>query len=314
MGSIEERILKKAKVPRLLELLAEDLSPTDLQSLLLAVYRRMTGQRKPAQVQAAFAADRFVTPSPISPVRLLNWEQTAYKALPEDFEALLLSPVSPLGTSSVVGGINQNRVLTTCRNNEVNSDPTNTLALVCAQRRLQLLKQSPKSKHPVHLATAQRVVRAEKYSNPNFYSHFSLFALCSSARDPGSHRFELDTLRQHLGIHIRAITDFLDEECRMRVLVSDFSGQIPQSKMEDLLLTPLNDTHPNLEASLDPTRTQALGYYLNLCFKLQIYLPAAREWREVGDGGAVDWTRKLMGNAKERCVISGLGSDHLCQM
>ena len=40
MNKIIARILREAGVPELLEVLAERLSPTDLQSLLLEVYRR----------------------------------------------------------------------------------------------------------------------------------------------------------------------------------------------------------------------------------------------------------------------------------
>jgi hypothetical protein len=32
------------------------------------------------------------------------------------------------------------------------------------------------------------------------------------------------------------------------------------------------------------------------------------------DGGAVDWTQRLLSNAKERLVISGIGSERLCGM
>jgi hypothetical protein len=30
------------------------------------------------------------------------------------------------------------------------------------------------------------------------------------------------------------------------------------------------------------------------------------------DGGAMDWTQRLLSNAKERLVISGIGSERLC--
>jgi hypothetical protein len=32
---------------------------------------------------------------------------------------------------------------------------------------------------------------------------------------------------------------------------------------------------------------------------------------EVADGGAVDWTRKLLADAKERLFISGIGIDRV---
>jgi hypothetical protein len=32
---------------------------------------------------------------------------------------------------------------------------------------------------------------------------------------------------------------------------------------------------------------------------------------DVGDGGFVDWTQRLLGNRKERLLISGIGIDRL---
>ena len=49
--------------------------------------------------------------------------------LPPEYEPVELSPLAPLGTSSVVGTVHQNKVVSTSRNSEVLSDPTNVLAL-----------------------------------------------------------------------------------------------------------------------------------------------------------------------------------------
>ena len=32
---------------------------------------------------------------------------------------------------------------------------------------------------------------------------------------------------------------------------------------------------------------------------------------EIGDGGYVDWTQKMVNNKRERCLISGIGLDRL---
>ena len=34
----------------------------------------------------------------------------------------------------------------------------------------------------------------------------------------------------------------------------------------------------------------------------------------LADGGVVDWTQQLLSNAKERLVISGIGSDRVCKL
>ncbi|MGC9393562.1 MAG: hypothetical protein ACP5J4_01760, partial [Anaerolineae bacterium] len=108
MNKIIERIERKAGVPGLVSILAEQLSPTDLQSLLLEVYRLRSNQLQPAAVLSDYESNRFVHPSSTSPTSLLRWEQIAFSHLPQEFQPIALSPVCPLGTNSVVAGIDQN--------------------------------------------------------------------------------------------------------------------------------------------------------------------------------------------------------------
>jgi len=81
-----------------------------------------------------------------------------------------------LGTCTSVSAVDQNRIVSTVRSSEVVSDPTNVLALEAARRR-----QS--SVDPVHLASCQRVLRAQRFIEPDASAHLVLFALVSSARD-----------------------------------------------------------------------------------------------------------------------------------
>src|SRR5258706_1324301 len=150
MNKIVQRIENETGISGLVALLAERLAPTDLQSLLLEVYRLRSNQRQPADLLSNYESDRFVRPSSLSPVHLLAWEQTVFSSLPAEFQPLTLSPVCPLGTSSVMAGLDQNWAITTARNTEVVSDSTNVLALECAVRRRKLLRASQKSAEPVH--------------------------------------------------------------------------------------------------------------------------------------------------------------------
>jgi len=77
VNKIVERIERESGVPGLVSLLAERLTPTDLQSLLLEAYRLRCSRRQPADVLSSYESDRFVHPSALSPRRLLSWEQTA---------------------------------------------------------------------------------------------------------------------------------------------------------------------------------------------------------------------------------------------
>jgi hypothetical protein len=61
-------------------------------------------------------------------------------------------------------------------------------------------------------------------------------------------------------------------------------------------------------AEIDADRESGRGYYARLCFK--VYAGDV----EVADGGFVTWTQTLLGDRKERLLISGLGSERVVQL
>jgi hypothetical protein len=209
MNRIIERIERAAGQPGLASMLAEKLTPTDLQSLLLEVYRIRSSRIQPSIVLSDFETNRFVQPSPVSAISLLRWEQIAFSHLPQEFESITLSPVCPFGTSAVVAPVDQNWAVTTARNTEVVSDSTNVLALECAIRRRELLRINPKSSNPVHLAASHRLLRAQRYESPESLAHFSSFALCSAGRDQGNLQLEISTLRLHIRFYLMSLQAFL---------------------------------------------------------------------------------------------------------
>ncbi len=310
MSKIIERIEREVGVPGLVSLLAERLEPTDLQSILLEVYRLRAGQRQPSAVLSDYQTNRFVRPSALSPLRLHEWERTALSELPPEFEPLALSPVCPLGTNSVMASVDQNWAVSTSRNTEVVSDPTNVLALECALRRRQLLRAQPKSTDRVHLAASHRLLRAQRYDDPSLVPHFSLFALCSAGRDEGNLQFELAALSLHIRFYLRSLRAFLGPTVPLRLSVSDFSPQAHHPLISSRLLAPIRDEFPGLTCIFDRQRTSGRGYYLDLCFHIHARA-ASDDWLELTDGGSVDWTQKLLSNSKERLVISGIGSERV---
>jgi hypothetical protein len=97
----------------------------------------------------------------------------------DQFEALQLSPVAPLGSCSVVAPTSQDRTLSSVRGTEVVSDPTNVLALECVRR----LPEQPASH--VHLCTIHQVLRVHALPpNTGFSRHFRLFALAGGRSRP----------------------------------------------------------------------------------------------------------------------------------
>lgn len=121
----------------LLDGLTDRLGGAALKSLLMHVLRERSRRRTAPELLHQLRRDRALAPSAVDRRRLLEVEALALKAA-ERFEALDLAPTQPLGTSSALGDIDQNKVLATIATSEVASDPTNTLAagpqLACPDR------------------------------------------------------------------------------------------------------------------------------------------------------------------------------------
>jgi hypothetical protein len=313
MNTIVERIERDAGVPGLATILAERLTPTDLQSILLEVYRQRSSLRKPSDVLADYKKNRFVRPSELAPTALVQWERIALAHLPQEFQAMALSPVCPLGTSSSMAGLDQNWVVSTARNTEVVSDSTNVLALECAVQRQELLRADPKSAVPVHLAASHRLLRAQRFEGPGLVSHFSAFALCSAGRDLGNLQFELAAMRLQIGFFIQALQAFFGVGVPLQCLVSDFHPESRAALIEAELLSTLRARFEKVDCLFDDQRSSGRGYYREVCFKIHATDASGKRY-ELADGGSVDWTQKLLSNKKERLIISGLGSERLVQM
>ena len=313
MDTIVERIEREAGVEDLASLLAERLSPTDLQSLLLEVYRRRSARRKPADVLSDYESNRFVCPSSVSPGRLHSWEQTAFSALPSEFEPLALSPVCPLGTNSVIAGVDQNWAVTTARNTEVVSDATNVLALECAVRRRRLLRADARSTEPVHLAASHRVLRAQRFEDPDAVTHFHLIALCSAGRDVGNFDFEVSAFGRQVRFYLESLRALFGPSATLYLSVTDFSGRHAEAWLWDRLLSPAHLGFESVACTVDDSRASGKGYYRDLCFRVDATNRHGERFNLV-DGGSVDWTQRLLSNAKERLFVSGIGGERLCSL
>jgi hypothetical protein len=310
MTSITERVERELGVPGLASLLAERLEPSDLQSLLLDVYRRVA-KRPVANMLSDYETNRFVRPSTFSPLELLDWDRVAFSVLPKEFDPVDLSPVCPLGASAVMGGLAQDRAVSTIRNSEVVADSTNVLALEAAIRRRAHKGAAARSNAAVHLAASHRLLRAQRYDNPKLSAHFKVFSLCSAGRDRGDFTFETDALGAHIAIYLAAIRAFLGSSLRLRVLLTVMDSAPRLADAAEALLERVRRDFDGIEAALNPTRTQGRGYYRTLCFWIEGVIDSA-EPMQLADGGCVDWTQRLLSDAKERLVISGVGSDRIC--
>ncbi len=305
---IVERIERVAGLPGLVDVLAERLSPTDLRSLLLAVHRRRVAATVPAQLLNRYAHNAFVAPSPLEPLALNECDRRAFERLDAlGFTGVELSPVAPLGSVAALATVDQAKVLAADRGCEVVADSTNSLALECALRRRRL---APSSRERVRLYASHRLVRGQRFAGPGMRQHFRLLALATAGRDEGSYRFQAEALAEHAGALLGVLQDH--DLTGVRLAVTDLSGGLLRPALARVLAD-LAERHPDVEVTFDDARTAGRGYYTDACFKLYAdSVPGRRH--ELGDGGFTTWTAKLLGNAKERLLVSGISTERLVEV
>jgi hypothetical protein len=254
----------------------ERLAPTDLQSLLLEVYRRRARVITPKALLRRYEQNRFVSPAAGDPGALLELDQHAFAVISDEYEPIELSPVAPLGASSVLGELSQDWAISTSRNTEVVSDSTNVLALECAHRRRR------DRGTPVKLISSHRLIRGQDYG-PLARQHFRVLALAAAGRGD---TFEVDAVVEQLAFFVRLLGD-------VRIVLTPLAGTLAEDVRERM----------DGRVELDHSRSSGRAYYVRLCFK--VYGGDI----ELGDGGFTDWTQTLLGDAKERLLISGIGTE-----
>lgn len=296
---IVQRILREAGAPDLIDVLVERIAPSDLHSLLLAVYRRRAEQLTPADILRGYEQRRRVRPAELPPARLGEIERLAASLLPQGYEQIELSPIAPLGAVSAITQLGQDAALATIANAEVVSDATNVLALEAACRRRH------DRATPVRLAACHRVLRVQAPDTGGALSHFRLFGLAAAGRDRGSFGFEIDAFGEQIDFHVRLLAAAGDAR-EVRVSMTDLEGGREQV-LEQHVLAPLARQHARVEFVVDQKREHGRGYYTAACFEVIV------RGRQAVDGGFVDWTQQLLSDRKERLLISGVGVERLAE-
>ena len=278
--------------PGLLNTLSERLNPSDLQSLLIEVARRRSAKRTPSEIVRDYAESRFFAAARSPAGDFLAWDSLAGEVAQGQFELLELSPTAPLGACATVAKVAQNWSIATVRKGEVISDPTNILTIEAALRRRT-------SREDIHLGASARVVRPQNYNAPGMLAHFRLFALVSSGHSRGGVDFEGEALLRHLDFYCNAIGRFVPG-IRLQLAVTG----------EPLLATARDFAARRGMQFAEEERAAAAGYYAGFCFHINAG-QSNGDWQQLADGGLVDWSARLTGNAKERTLISGVGVEGL---
>ena len=307
---ILQRITAETENANIFDALTEKISLSDLQSLLLAVYHKRIKELDIKSLFSQYTSNRFVQPSKIDAQRFVEFESLAFSLLPENYEILELSPVSPLGSCSLLGPVHQNNVLTTIRNTEVNSDATNILALECSKRRKKLLDKNETKFKKVKLCSSHRVLRTQSFEGDDSAAHFKLLSLCSAGKDAGFYKFEMEELVEQIEYFVTLLTRISEVGLKIyspRVSLIVFENEFLDSALQ--LSTALIERNDDLK--IDTELFNGTQKYYDI-LRYQIFATnAAGEEYFICDGGFTNWTQTLLNNRKERFLSSGFGVERL---
>jgi hypothetical protein len=307
-NKILERLDKDPHMKELFLLLTEQLSNSDMQSLLIEAFRSRSLNTSPSRVLNEYRDNRFYRPSEIPQVILNRFDLLAYSLLSGKWHSLDLSPVTPIGTCTSISNLSQNRMLSTIRNSEVVSDSTSTMALKAALMRRECLDSNAKSSKTIKCCSSHRLLRAQCFDEEKFSAHFRVFALVSAGRDTGNFIFEMARLEEHIRFYLTLCTK-LNILREAEVHVSDFSGKFSAFLIEEMLGR-LRESFKETRFLLVPDRAEARHYYAPLAFRIRFRDLEGRPW-DLVDGGFTNWTQLLLNSRKERFLSSAIGSELL---
>jgi hypothetical protein len=273
-------------------------SPSETRALLLDLARAQASKRRPIDLLAQYESDKTVGPSAFDQRLMTRLDLLALDTA-ADYDAVLLSPVAPLGTNSVVAPTSQDRTLSTTRTTEVVSDPTNVLALVAAQR----LRLAPKE--PVRLTTVHQVLRMQGQAAGRGRSqHFRLFAMADAGRGMPDEGFEVAAVTRQLSNYDRLMNACQSElhvqfPHRRAIVRTDSKRDVLGKRVVESIARTL--PHVSIE-----TERLESAYYGGLRVGFGANDPS-EEFCEIADLGLFDWVSQLTGNSKLRFVASALG-------
>ncbi|GAA1788659.1 hypothetical protein [Agromyces lapidis] len=279
-------------------------SPSETRAAQLALVREQAGRRRLVDVARQYDTDAFVAPAPIG-LRLANTLDRLALDAASGFEPLLLSPLAPLGASSVMAPGSQDRVVSTTRTTEVVADPTNVLALECA-RRLGSGSELG-SAGELRLATVQQTVRAQPLpvgGRSSLSRHFKMFALAEAGRGRPDDGFEVDAVARQLAVHDRLLdacaAELPVEAGRRRAIVRTAPGaEALGARVRDRITEAMPHVDVVSEAMDSP-------YYDGLRVGFGAF-DASGGFVEIADLGRFDWVARLRSDHRLRFVASGFG-------
>lgn len=162
------------------------------------------------------------------------------------------------------------------------------------------------NKNGVHVCSLDRLTRAQAFEGAGFFAHFGIFCIVSSGKDTGSYSCEVGLLTKQLSFYREFFKAGYDAD--MTIVLRKRGGYTDTDGFFVKMLHLMRIQLPDVPITTDESHVDN-NYYKGINFKM--YMHTKTETIEIGDGGFTDWTQKMLGNKKERCLISGLGVDRL---
>lgn len=343
---ITRRIESDLGMPGLLKALAEELPFSDLRSLVMEVYRDRALKVRESEILKQAGGDPLLAPSTVGAREFLAFDTAAYHAA-QEFEAVDLSPVCPFGAAIALGGTSQNNVLTAIRKAEMLGDPTVAMTIeaarrrnsgvlirLCASHRVIRLQPFDVPGFSPHfrlfaLVTAGRGTGSYEFEMEHLFAHARVYLQLMRALNQAG--LALD----------RPMVEFTDmtavetavagaglsrDDVRKAVRAHKLGGSarflqdrgihLPEDASHPLLesrvISPLRTEFPEALFRVNHARLEGLGYYQRFALRISPQAPDGNRYPVV-DGGFTDWTSRLLGNRKERLIISGIGSEFVCK-
>lgn len=305
-AALLEKILKRIDQPELIQILTSKLSGTELNSLLLAVFHESSLTLTPAELLANYRKNRFVKPSDLPVIRLREMELDLLKLFENSlFTPIELSPVSAFGSCSAVAPASQHKILTALRGTEVLADATNALALHVAD--IKSKKEIP-TVETIRFSCIQRHLRTQQIVGAGFTPHFKIACLVSSGQDTGNYSFEKQALLEHIHLMTTLYKDYyLVDKIAFRFICRE--GYPNPEDLAIKVKEHILDRIPATSIDIVNTPEKENNYYSGIQYKIDITLN--NRVFEIGDGGFVDWTQKLLQNKKERMLSTGIGFEFM---
>lgn len=272
-----------------------DAPPSETTPALLALARRQAARRRPADLLAQWERDLYVAPSALDG-RTMHALDGIGLAAAEEYEALVLSPVAPLGSCSAIAPTSQDRTLSANRGTEVVSDPTNVLALECARR----LRTAPKATQ--RLCTIHQVTRCQPFPpGKGFTRHFRMLAMVEAGPARGEDEFEVEAFGRAIETFVRVC----ERGAALGYRVPGRELLMKTGAGHDVLGERVAARLGEMGFSIQREPLESPYYEgLRVLFNVRT---AEGELVPVGDVGRFDWVARLTTNRRMRMVAAGFG-------